>query len=68
MPVLSRGVTLRSFLAGRTLKEVSNGRSLLFDAPREGLVVRPMEERQVPGFGRLVVKQRSPEYLAGTER
>lgn len=67
-PVLSRGATLRSFLAGRTLKETSDGRSLLAEVPREGIVVRPMEERQMAGFGRLIVKQRSPEYLAKSER
>ena len=66
-PVLSHGATLREFLAGRTLKEASTGRSLLADVLREGIVVRPLVERQMPGFGRLIVKQRSPEYLAKTE-
>lgn len=65
-PVLHRG-PLASWLAGRSIKEASNGRSLLADVPREGVVIRPAVERTVPDFGRLVLKQRSPEYLAKTE-
>jgi len=62
-PVLHRG-PLAAWLAGRSIKEASNGRSVLADVPREGVVIRPAVERQVPEFGRLILKQRSPEYLA----
>jgi len=69
VPVISRGKTLREWLAGRTLQDASNGMSVLNpDAPREGIVIKPMVEQYVD-FGdghpqRLIIKQRSPEYLA----
>jgi hypothetical protein len=31
------------------------------------VVIRPKAERHVPEIGRLIIKQRSPEYLAGTD-
>jgi RNA ligase (TIGR02306 family) len=65
-PVLHRG-PLASWLAGRSIKEASNGRSQLADVLREGVVIRPAVERQIPDFGRLLLKQRSPEYLAKTD-
>jgi RNA ligase (TIGR02306 family) len=65
-PVLHRG-PLAGWLAGRTIKEASNGRSQLADVLREGVVIRPVTERQIPDFGRLLLKQRSPEYLAKTD-
>jgi RNA ligase (TIGR02306 family) len=69
VPVLSKGPTLREWLAGRTLQEASNGMSLLNPKTRrEGVVIKPMVEDYVD-FGdghpqRLLIKQRSPEYLA----
>lgn len=69
VPLLSRDRTLRQWLAeqGRPLKEASNGTSLLAATAREGIVIRPMVEESVPEFGRLIIKQRSPEYLARSE-
>ena len=67
VPVLSRGATLRAWLAGRTLREASTGPSALGPKLREGVVVKPARERRHPTLGRLFVKQRSPEYLAATD-
>jgi RNA ligase (TIGR02306 family) len=70
VPVLSRDKTLREWLneqAGKSLKEASNGTSLLAATAREGIVIRPMVEESLPEFGRLIIKQRSPEYLAKNE-
>jgi RNA ligase (TIGR02306 family) len=61
------GTTLRAWLGGRTVKEASNGRSLLADRPREGIVIKPLAEERHPEIGRLVLKQRSPQYLAKSE-
>lgn len=65
-PVLHRG-PLGEWLQGRSIKEASNGRSRLADVLREGVVIRPAVERKVHDFGRLLLKQRSPEYLARSE-
>lgn len=64
VPVLSRQEVLQEWLDGRTIKQSSNGQSQLEDCKREGIVIRPLEEQYLPGFGRLILKQRSPEYLA----
>jgi hypothetical protein len=69
VPTLAQNVTLRDWLSGQTVQEASDGYSML--APkvrREGLVIKPMYEDSVD-FGngrnsRLVIKQRSPLYLA----
>lgn len=59
---------LRDYLQGRTIQEASNGLSLLAQGRlREGIVIRPFHEQQIEGFGRLIIKQRSPEYLASTD-
>lgn len=69
VPVLAKGVTLREWLAGRSIQEASNGMSLLNpNVRREGIVIKPMTEEYVD-FGdghrqRLIIKQRSPLYLA----
>jgi len=55
-PLLHRG-TLRAWLDGRTPAEASNGISKLADVLREGVVIRSASER-------VILKQRSPEYLA----
>lgn len=60
------GTTLRQWLQGRSVKEASNGRSMLVDRLREGIVIRPLTEGSA-AIGRLVLKQRSPEYLAKSE-
>ena len=65
VPVLFVG-KLKDFLAGRTIQEASNGKSVLNpDVLREGVVIRPTRELpEYPGYGRLIIKQKSPEYLA----
>lgn len=64
VPVLFSG-DLKEFLQGRTIKQSSNGVSILNPRQRrEGIVIRPKIEEEVDGFGRLILKQRSPEYLA----
>lgn len=65
-PVLFRG-KLRDFIGTSTLRELSNGKSVLADTLREGIVIKPAVERWHPKFGRVVIKQRSPEYLAGSK-
>jgi len=64
VPTISIGVTLREFLNGQTIREASNGKSLLADTAREGFVVKPMIEQKHPDIGRLIIKMRSPSYLA----
>lgn len=72
VPILSAGVALADVLAAagqESLKAYSNGPSQL--APqrlREGVVIRPMTEQSSEALsGRLILKQRSPDYLAKTE-
>jgi len=68
VPILSVGKTLREWLNGRTVKDASNHRSTLVNKLEEGIVVKPMIEQfsNVLG-GRMVIKQRSPEYLAKSD-
>jgi RNA ligase (TIGR02306 family) len=67
-PVLARGETLRAWLAGRTVAVASNGPSALEPrVAREGVVVRPLREARDPSFGRVILKQRSPAYLAQSD-
>jgi RNA ligase (TIGR02306 family) len=69
VPLLWTGY-LPDFVGNKTLQEASNGTTALPDAAegllREGIVIRPMGELSLAGFGRLIIKQRSPEYLAKT--
>lgn len=68
VPVLCSGLTLREWLAGRTVQEASDGYSVLNDnARREGIVIKPMTEQRHPTLGRLIIKQRSPAYLANSD-
>ena len=73
VPVISVGPTLREWLTWRTIQEASDGKSAFAPGQlREGIVIRPLVEQdiieEIPGFrGRLQIKQRSPEYLAGGE-
>jgi len=61
-------VSLREYLHGASLQEASNGPSKLVNKMREGIVIRPAyEEKWLSGLGRLILKQRSPEYLAKSE-
>lgn len=60
--------TLREWLGGRDIREASNGMSLLNPKKmREGIVIKPLEEQYDRKLGRLFLKQRSPDYLAGSE-
>jgi len=68
VPVLASGCTLREWLAGRTLKVASNGKSVLNpNKLREGVVVEPLSPQRHPKIGRLILKQRDPVYLGKTE-
>ena len=68
VPPISLGKTLREWLNGRTIREASNGMSLLLPTQRrEGIVIKPMVEGRNGEIGRLLIKQRSPEYLAESE-
>ncbi len=58
---------LRDYLNGKTIQEMSNGKSALVDRLREGIVIRPLVEKSLDGFGRCIVKHRSEEYLAKTD-
>jgi RNA ligase (TIGR02306 family) len=67
VPFLFYGL-VHEFTNGKTIGEASNGESYLrVGALREGIVIRPLQERSHPLLGRLILKQRSPEYLAGSE-
>jgi ATP-dependent RNA circularization protein (DNA/RNA ligase family) len=68
VPTLAYNVILREFLNGQSIKEASNGTSVLANTTREGLVIKPMQEMTADLLGgRLVLKQRSPVYLAKTD-
>jgi RNA ligase (TIGR02306 family) len=65
-PVIFRG-KLRDFLAGRSVQEASNGKSVVNpEINREGIVIKPVKEQRNSKIGRLIIKQRSPLYLAGS--
>lgn len=69
VPVLFVG-RFREWLGPRTVREASNGASVFQGAngvAREGIVVKPLVEQAHEELGRLILKQRSPEYLAGSE-
>lgn len=67
VPVLGNNVRLSGWLAEKSIKEASDGLSALASLPREGIVIRPMQERRTEGIGRVIIKQRSPDYLAKSE-
>lgn len=71
VPDLGWGMTLRDWLKGKTIKEASNGKSVLAETTvkglREGIVIKPVKEQRHPKIGRLMIKQRSPEYLAESD-
>lgn len=65
VPEIADGITLRDWLNGNSIQDASNGKSLLGNTKREGIVVRPMiGEFDEILRSRLILKQRSPEYLA----
>jgi RNA ligase (TIGR02306 family) len=65
VPILAHNVILSDWLIEKkTIKEASNGKSVLADVLREGIVIKPMVEQYNDKIGRLIIKQRSPNYLA----
>jgi RNA ligase (TIGR02306 family) len=63
-PILFVG-KLRDFLGNKTIKEASTGLSKVNPKTlREGIVIKPVVEQRHGKLGRLIIKQRSPEYLA----
>lgn len=51
-----------------TIQKLSDGYSRLNpNVLREGIVIRPVNEMNHPRLGRVILKQRSPQYLAKTE-
>lgn len=75
VPIIANDILLKDFLNGKTVSEVSNGKSLLnTNILREGIIIKPMQELiNTPGFkdqidmslfDRVILKKRSPEYLA----
>lgn len=67
-PVLFKG-KLATYLNGMSVQEASNGLSVKNDkVAREGIVINPLIETYFPKFGgRLIIKQRSPAYLAQSD-
>jgi RNA ligase (TIGR02306 family) len=66
VPILFKG-KLKDYLNGKKVSEVSNGKSVFGDFLREGIVIKPITEQSVYHFGRLVLKMRSPSYLAKSD-
>jgi RNA ligase (TIGR02306 family) len=67
VPILAQNIMLRDWLGEKTLKQASDGQSALANMLREGIVIKPMRERQHEMVGRVFIKQRSPEYLSKSE-
>jgi RNA ligase (TIGR02306 family) len=68
VPTISYGETLKSWLNGRELRAAATADSALHKTLREGIVIRPLTEQFSEEIGgRLILKQISPEYLAGME-
>jgi len=61
-PMLWCDDTLEKFLGYKTIAEMSDGISKLFETKREGIVIKPMVEETCK-IGRMFLKKRSPEYL-----
>jgi hypothetical protein len=69
VPLLVSGLPLGEWLAGRSVRAASEGTSQLAAVAREGIVIRPqVEQFSRPLRGRLILKQRAPNYLAETDR
>ena len=60
---------LEDFLAPfKSVIEASTGNSLIYPGTlREGIVIKPITEQRIDRFGRAIIKQRDPIYLAGNE-
>lgn len=67
VPILFVG-KLREFLNGKTIQEASNGISKLVNIKREGIVIHTFREEFSQELGmRLIIKQRSPDYLSSSD-
>jgi len=65
VPIIEKQCMLNNFLNGKSIKEASTASSLLGIKLREGIVINPIKEQMCYELsGRLILKQRSPEYLA----
>jgi RNA ligase (TIGR02306 family) len=68
VPILAAGVTLGAWLDQRVLASAADGVSAITPTcAREGIVIRPMQEMIESGIGRVILKQRSPNYLAASD-
>lgn len=67
VPLIAVDMLLSDWLGNLNVKESSDGKSLLADRPREGIVIKPMIEHTHSKIGRLFIKQRGPEYLAKSD-
>lgn len=68
VPILARDIPLREWLGGADIRKASDGKSELEPSVlREGIVIKPSAEGFHPSVGRLMLKQRSPEYLAKSD-
>ncbi len=63
-PLIAKDITLREYLAGRTIDQAATGKSALADVLKEGEVYRLMKEEHNPWTGRTIIKQRSALYLS----
>jgi len=62
VPIIASGVTLRSWLNGRSIKDACSGNSALIEKLREGIVVKCCTETRFKNK-RLILKVRDPIYL-----
>lgn len=68
VPLIEHDIILKDFVGYSNLRSLSNGKSLINpNHLREGFVIRPMVEEFHSGIGRLIFKQRSPEYLCKSD-
>lgn len=67
VPILEYDKEYNVLFAKQTPEQYANGKSLLFDTLREGIVIRPSVEEEFVTIGRLQLKFRDLEYLAKHE-
>jgi RNA ligase (TIGR02306 family) len=67
VPILAKDITLREWLNGKTFEDASNGKSVLYDGLREGVVCKLEKEEIIEGYGRSIIKNRSTDYLVKSE-
>lgn len=67
VPILALDITLREWLAGKTIDAAATGDACLFKTLREGVVIKPMVETRNYHLGRTIIKHRSVKYLTNSE-